>query len=169
MPSSLWVPVSHHSSSTSIPSTIPCPAATGSSLLALFPMEVFPISWHPCSGSFCIVAPHTRLLIVLVSFPIALIKYPRQELREERFYFAYNSKLQPMVVGKSRQQEPEVHSQEQPENESMHASSCSGNSLLFTWSRAQSIKMVSFIQDIGFPTSVNQVTIPHRPNCITAH
>lgn len=115
------------------------------------PNFMAPTLWFTLYGS----TSHTRLLIVLVSFPVALIKYPRQELREERFYFAHNSKLQPMVVGKSRQQEPEVHSQEQPENESMHASSCSVNSLLFTWSRAQPIKMVSFIQDIGLPTSVN--------------
>lgn len=62
-----------------------------------------PVECPPLSESHCLIH------IVLASFPVAAIKYPRQELREERFYFAHNSKLQPIIVGKSRQQEPEVH------------------------------------------------------------
>lgn len=66
---------------------------------------------HSVWQHFSYKVTYCLIHIVLASFPVAAIKYPRQELREERFYFAHNSKLQPIVVGKSRQQEPEVHPQ----------------------------------------------------------
>lgn len=104
MPSSLWAPMSYHSSSTSISSTVPCPAGLISH--GSPPSFMAPMLWFTLYGS----PSHTRLLSVLVSFPVAVIKYPRQELKEERFYFAHNSRLQPIIIlGKSRQQEPEVH------------------------------------------------------------
>lgn len=111
-----------------------------------------PMLWFTLYGS----TSHTRLLIVLVSFPVAVIKYSRQEL----IILDYNpSSLWGNQGSKNLKY---IHSQRQPENESTHASQCSVNSLLVTQSRAQPIQIVPHIQDIGLRTSGNSSNNPSQ-------
>lgn len=77
------------------------PPAVGSSPLRPHSIDVFPVSCHPYCLS--ISNSHTKLLFVLVFFPVAVIKYSDKSnfFGEKGFILAHDSKLQSITMGKT--------------------------------------------------------------------